>query len=86
MPGWWLWTQSGGGDEDEDGHTWGYQPRTEFPPGRLDKVLGVAALQVVGRVAVLGNGLTVGADAGGRDYASDHFGIGLCVQLGALRE
>ncbi|KAH7921037.1 hypothetical protein BV22DRAFT_1107402 [Leucogyrophana mollusca] len=28
-----------GDEDDEEGYTWGYQPRCEFPPGRLDKVL-----------------------------------------------
>jgi tyrosyl-DNA phosphodiesterase 2 len=41
-------------EDEELGHTWGYQPPSVFPPGRLDKILFIGDLKVddVQRVGV----------------------------------
>ncbi|KAH7884732.1 Endonuclease/exonuclease/phosphatase [Phlebopus sp. FC_14] len=62
-----------GDDDEEEGYTWGYQPRCEFPPGRLDKILftsrGGFEVDEPERVGI---GAKV---AGQRDWISDHFGL-----------
>ncbi|KAJ7030026.1 hypothetical protein C8F04DRAFT_1115113 [Mycena alexandri] len=65
-------TTDGTDDTGEaEGHTWGYQPRCEFPPSRLDKVLTVGELKVVG-IERIGVGLKI------KDkdkWVSDHYGL-----------
>ncbi len=57
---------------EEDGTTWGYQPVTRFPPGRLDKILYTESdgflVEDVRRIAV---GLKM-ADG---EWVSDHYGL-----------
>ena len=60
-----------GSDEDEVGFTWGYQPPSQYPAARLDKVLWVArgGLEVEEPVRV-------GVDAkAGAEWISDHYGL-----------
>ncbi|KIJ62815.1 hypothetical protein HYDPIDRAFT_113923 [Hydnomerulius pinastri MD-312] len=61
-----------GEDDDEDGYTWGYQPRCEFPTGRLDKILfasrGGLEVEEPERVGI-------GATIGSGDWISDHYGL-----------
>jgi tyrosyl-DNA phosphodiesterase 2 len=64
-----------------DGHTWGYQPRSRYSPGRLDKILFVGGLRVeeVKRVGVgleykRPPGLQLGPK-GRKIWASDHYGL-----------
>lgn len=60
------------GDDDEAGLTWGYQPRNQYPPGRLDKVLfttrGGFEVEVPERFGVGGR-----TESG--EWISDHFGL-----------
>jgi len=61
----------------ELGHTWGYQPRSKFPPNRLDKILFVGCLRVA-EMKRIGVGLKV-SDGNGREglnaWVSDHYGL-----------
>jgi tyrosyl-DNA phosphodiesterase 2 len=65
-------------DEDEEGTTWGYQPRTRFPPGRLDKILYTEgdgfSIKDVRRVAV-------GLKMPGGGWVSDHYGLACLVEV-----
>ncbi|KAF9446517.1 hypothetical protein P691DRAFT_794407 [Macrolepiota fuliginosa MF-IS2] len=58
---------------EEEGHTWGYQPRGRYPAGRLDKVLvsGSLAPLSIGRLGV-GQYIRWHGD---NYWLSDHFGI-----------
>ncbi|KAI6099776.1 Endonuclease/exonuclease/phosphatase [Pisolithus sp. B1] len=60
------------GDDDEEGFTWGYQPRERYPPARLDKVLfttrGGFEVEEPERFGV-------GARAESGDWISDHYGL-----------
>ncbi|KAG6332448.1 hypothetical protein ID866_6640 [Astraeus odoratus] len=59
-------------DDDDAGITWGYQPRTQFPPGRLDKVLFTTRGGLdVEEPERFGMGLKT--DHG--DWVSDHYGL-----------
>ncbi|KAI0078792.1 hypothetical protein K474DRAFT_1659971 [Panus rudis PR-1116 ss-1] len=66
-----AWT---GGDEDEAGYTWGYQPRCRFPVGRLDKILytrnGHSDVRI-GEPERVG----VGAKTSQGQWVSDHYGL-----------
>ncbi|KAJ7503021.1 hypothetical protein B0H11DRAFT_1987477 [Mycena galericulata] len=54
-----------------EGHTWGYQPRCEYPPRRLDKILTAGKMGAV-EIQRVGVGLKVdGRDA----WVSDHYGL-----------
>lgn len=53
----------------DEGDTWGYQPPTVFPPGRLDKVLFKGCLKVE-RIERVGIGLKCGDS-----WVSDHYGL-----------
>lgn len=73
-----AWTR---GDKDAVGYTWGYQPRCEYPVGRLDKVLytpgeglEVEEPQRVG----------VGLKTAGGQWASDHYGLTAVVKVVSL--
>ncbi|KAI0300932.1 Endonuclease/exonuclease/phosphatase [Russula brevipes] len=63
---------AGEGEEEEDGTTWGYQPRSRFPPGRLDKILYTESdgfeVRDVRRLAV-------GLRMPGGAWVSDHYGL-----------
>lgn len=60
------------GDDDEEGFTWGYQPTSQYPPGRLDKVLftmrGGFEVEVPQRFGV-------GERTESGEWISDHFGL-----------
>lgn len=69
----------GGDEEEEDMHTWGYQPECEFPPGRLDKILfspGSGGFSVDRPERI---GIAVKTDKG--QYASDHYGLLTTVHI-----
>lgn len=63
---------------EEEGTTWGYQPRNRFPPGRLDKILYTESdafeVKDVRRVAV-------GLKMPGGDWVSDHYGLACRVEI-----
>ena len=61
-----------GPNEDEEGFTWGYQPRCQYPTARLDKVLWFSrgGLEVEEPVRV-----GVGAKYGSGEWISDHYGL-----------
>lgn len=56
---------------ETEGHTWGYQPRSQFPPNRLDKVLTVGELKVVDMERI-GVGLKIKDKD---EWVSDHYGL-----------
>ena len=59
-------------------HTWGYQPRCQFPPGRLDRVFFVpGTLETEEEIEVIGKGVRTQWGA----WASDHYGLKLRVSL-----
>jgi tyrosyl-DNA phosphodiesterase 2 len=64
--------------EDEEGTTWGYQPMTRYPPGRLDKILytesDVFRIKDVRRLAV-------GLKMPGGGWVSDHYGLACSVEV-----
>lgn len=64
-----AWT---GRKDDEEGYTWGYQPPSQFPVGRLDKVFYTSdekwKVDKPQRI-----GVELRADSG--QWASDHFGL-----------
>ncbi|RPA81339.1 hypothetical protein BJ508DRAFT_414784 [Ascobolus immersus RN42] len=62
-------------DRKGDGKTWGYQPPSDFPPGRLDRVL--VSGDVSGDVEVVGKGVRH-TDV----WASDHFALLATIKLG----
>ncbi|KAJ7647742.1 Endonuclease/exonuclease/phosphatase [Roridomyces roridus] len=65
------WLVGRAATEPPEGHTWGYQPPSRFPPGRLDKILTVGN---IGCVDIQRIGL--GAKVEGRDvWISDHYGL-----------
>jgi len=64
---------------DARGHTWGYQPRSVFPPNRLDKILLKGDLRVTEMMRI-GIGLKV-AGLGG--WVSDHYGLLASVSVQA---
>ncbi|KAJ7592428.1 Endonuclease/exonuclease/phosphatase [Mycena floridula] len=71
-----AWT----GDEDaEVGFTWGWQPKSRFPPGRLDKICYHVATHEPIRVSSpirIGVGLKHGAG-----WVSDHYGLMSTISL-----
>ncbi|KIK82604.1 hypothetical protein PAXRUDRAFT_832172 [Paxillus rubicundulus Ve08.2h10] len=64
-----------GVDDDERSYTWGYQPPSEFPPGRLDKILwvpqGGVDVEEPMRVGI-GAKTAPGASC---QWISDHYGL-----------
>ncbi|KAF8486081.1 Endonuclease/exonuclease/phosphatase [Russula ochroleuca] len=72
-----AWERRRDGEEAE-GTTWGYQPRTRYPPGRLDKILYTEseAFEIgdVRRVAV-------GLKMSGGGWVSDHYGLACRVEI-----
>ncbi|RPD64227.1 hypothetical protein L226DRAFT_375981 [Lentinus tigrinus ALCF2SS1-7] len=63
--------------DDPCAFTWGFQPPTEFPAGRLDRVFYVGDQLEVAPVEVIGKGLKV--EGGG--WASDHYGLMTTITL-----
>lgn len=61
-----------GEDDEEEGFTWGYQPPSQYPAGRLDKLLWVArgGMEVEEPMRV-----GVGAKTGTGEWISDHYGL-----------
>lgn len=61
-----------GPDEEEEGFTWGYQPPSQYPAARLDKILWFSrgGLEVEEPVRV-----GVGAKSGSGEWISDHYGL-----------
>ncbi|KAI8980165.1 Endonuclease/exonuclease/phosphatase [Trametes punicea] len=57
--------------DDPSSHTWGYQPSTRYPPGRLDRVFFVGDRLHVDPVEVIGKGLRTKTG----QWASDHYGL-----------
>ncbi|KAG1842018.1 Endonuclease/exonuclease/phosphatase [Suillus subalutaceus] len=61
-----------GDDNDDEGFTWGYQPRGRLPPGRLDKVLTTGQEGfIVDEPERIGIGEAIGRDK----WVSDHYGL-----------
>lgn len=61
-----------GDNEDTDALTWGFQPSSEFPPGRLDKILYAASEHcTVDEPERVGVGLQTVTG----QWASDHYGL-----------
>lgn len=69
-----------GGDDDESNFTWGYQPRSRFPPCRMDKILhtGNASLEVDAP-----NRIGVGLKMATGQWVSDHYGLMTTIKFGA---
>ncbi|KAH7915612.1 Endonuclease/exonuclease/phosphatase [Hygrophoropsis aurantiaca] len=66
-----------GDHDDEDGYTWGYQPRCKFPPGRLDKVLfTIRDGFEVDQPERVGVGKKIGGN-----WISDHYGLVTSVHV-----
>jgi tyrosyl-DNA phosphodiesterase 2 len=67
-----AWEYHRRGGEEEEGTTWGYQPVTRYPPGRLDKILYTESdafdVRDVRRIAV-------GLKMPGGEWVSDHYGL-----------
>jgi len=67
-----------GEDKDEDGMTWGYQPPSQYPPGRLDKILYTDSDAFeVRNIRKLGINERVSLPEGKSEWVSDHYGL-LC--------
>lgn len=70
-----AWEQKQNGDED--GTTWGYQPRSRFPPGRLDKIFHTPSKGVIIKDV---RRLAVGLEMPGGGWVSDHYGLACQVE------
>ena len=64
-------------DRDEDGVTWGYQPRCRFPPGRLDRIFHTPSRGV--KITDVRR-LAVGLEMPGVGWVSDHYGLACEVE------
>jgi tyrosyl-DNA phosphodiesterase 2 len=62
----------GGDDEDEDGYTWGFQPKSRYPPGRLDKIL---ITPDSGFMIEEPKKVGVGVRTADGEWTSDHYGL-----------
>ena len=62
---------------DASAVTWGFQPPSRFPPGRLDRIFYVGDELVVGEVRVIGKGLKTKVGK----WASDHYGLVTSVRI-----
>jgi len=69
-------------EEEEEGTTWGSEPVTIFPPGRLDKILYTESdafdVKDVQRIAV-------GLEMPGGEWVSDHYGLACHVGVRQAR-
>ncbi|OBZ72613.1 Tyrosyl-DNA phosphodiesterase 2 [Grifola frondosa] len=63
--------------DDESSYTWGYQPPSRFPPGRLDKVFYTGRELLVDCVQRIGVGLKT--EHG--QWVSDHYGLVTTLML-----
>ena len=67
-----------GNDDDANGHTWGYQPACQFPPGRLDKILYTPDQGlIVAEPTRVGMGVKTALE----QWASDHYGLLTSVSI-----
>ena len=65
-------------DESEKAFTWGYQPRSRYPPGRLDRMFSVpGTLDYASPLEVIGKGVKTPRGM----WASDHYGLKAHVKL-----
>jgi len=64
-------------NRDEDGMTWGYQPRCRFPPGRLDRILHTPSKGVKIKDV---RRLAVGLEMPSGGWVSDHYGLACHVE------
>ncbi|KAJ8469810.1 hypothetical protein ONZ51_g8744 [Trametes cubensis] len=62
---------------DPANHTWGYQPPSQFPPRRLDRVFFTGEKIVVESPEVIGKGLRTAQG----QWASDHCGLSTTVSF-----
>ena len=70
-----------GDGEDEMGFTWGYQPPSEFPPNRLDKVLYTANETFrIERPRIMGVDVKTATAQEGL-WVSDHYGLETTVHI-----
>lgn len=61
------------GEDEEEGYTWGYQPPSQFPPGRLDRVFYTQACAMNCKVSRPERvGIDVMAEG---EWVSDHYGL-----------
>ena len=68
------------GEDNEDSYTWGYQPPSDFPPGRLDKFLaapGAGGCYMIDKPQRVGSALKT--DKG--QWVSDHTGLVTTVHI-----
>ena len=61
-----------GDDDGEEGYTWGYQPKCQFPVGRLDRIF-YTSVEKIDVQSPERMGVDVKTDEG--VWASDHFGL-----------
>lgn len=66
------------GETDSAGYTWGYQPRSQFPLGRLDKIL-YTPLEMLEVEEPRRIGVGLRTEEG--QWASDHFGLTTVVRV-----
>ena len=64
-------------NRDEDGVTWGYQPRRRFPPRRMDKILHTPSKGV--KITNVRK-LAVGLEMPSVGWVSDHYGLACEVE------
>ena len=64
-------------NRDEDGVTWGYQPRRRFPPRRMDKILHTPSKDV--KITDVRR-LAVGLEMPSGGWVSDHYGLACEVE------
>ncbi len=67
-----------GDENDEEGYTWGYQPKCQYPVGRLDRVFFTSSEQVEVQPPV-----RIGVDVKTKEgvWASDHYGLVTMVDV-----
>ncbi|KAF3903310.1 hypothetical protein AA313_de0209548 [Arthrobotrys entomopaga] len=76
-----AYLENGGDEEDENGHTWGYQTEdNQFPKKRLDKILYSPNGRInIEQVEVIGVGEKTMSEP--RVFVSDHFGVMANVRI-----
>ena len=72
-----AWEQQRQDTDEDDGVTWGYQPRCRFPPGRLDKILHTPSKSVKIKDV---RKLAVGLEMPSGGWVSDHYGLACQVE------
>lgn len=63
--------------KDPSAVTWGYQPPSRYPPGRLDRIFHLERGLVVEPVQVIGKGLKTKRG----QWATDHYGLMTTIKL-----